>query len=93
MPPAKKPASPRSQAFKEPAALKRLSRSLESAQEALAELRKDTERDVSHGARDLYGDLRTFRRECATRYREADKGAPARFRARAKTGRSWHDGG
>lgn len=60
MPAAKKPAAPRPRAFKEPAALKRLSRSLESAQEALAELRKDTGRDVSQGARDLYGDLRTF---------------------------------
>jgi len=60
MPAAKKPAAPRPRAFKEPAALKRLGRSLESAQEALAELRKDTGRDVSQGARDLYGDLRTF---------------------------------
>jgi hypothetical protein len=56
MPPAKKPSrsSPRTRAaFKEPAALNRLNRSLDAAQEALAELRKDTERDVGHGARDL----------------------------------------
>jgi len=34
--------------------------SLDAAQEALAELRKDTGRDVSQGARDLYKDVRTF---------------------------------
>lgn len=63
MPPAKKPAVSRSRpraGFKEPAALKRLSRSLDAAQEALVELRKDTGRDVGQGARDLYKDLRTF---------------------------------
>jgi hypothetical protein len=63
MPPAKKPtrSSPRARAgFKEPAALKRLNRSLDAAQEALGELRKDTGRDVGQGARDLYKDLRTF---------------------------------
>lgn len=63
MPPAKKPtpSSPRTRAgFKEPAALKRLNRSLDAAQEALGELRKDTGRDVGQGARDLYKDLRTF---------------------------------
>jgi len=63
MPPAKKPVATRSQAraaFKEPAALKRLSRSLDAAQEALVELRKDTGRDVGEGARDLYKDLRAF---------------------------------
>ena len=63
MPPAKKPATSASRARvapKEPAALKRLTKSLDAAQEALAELRKDTGRDVSQGARDLYKDLRTF---------------------------------
>ena len=63
MPPAKKPAPSsvrRDAAFKEPAALKRLNRSLDAAQEALAELRKDTGRDVGQGARDLYKDLRAF---------------------------------
>jgi hypothetical protein len=63
MPPAKKPtpSSPRTRAaFKEPVALTRLNRSLDAAQEALAELRKDTGRDVGQGARDLYKDLRTF---------------------------------
>lgn len=64
MPVAKKPTrspAPRTAAqFKEPVALKRLSRSLDAAQEALAELRKDAEHDVGQGARDLYKDLRTF---------------------------------
>jgi hypothetical protein len=63
MPQARKPSppSPRSRArFKEPAALKRLDKSLDSAQKALRELGKDTGRDVSQGARDLYADLRTF---------------------------------
>ena len=63
MPPVKKPSSPSPRppaAFKEPAALKRLNKSLDSAQEALAELRENTGRDVSQGARDLYKDLRTF---------------------------------
>ena len=65
MPPAKKPVSQsllRSPVmFTEPAALKQLTtKSLDAAQEALAELRKGTGRDVGQGARDLYIDLRTF---------------------------------
>jgi len=64
IPPAKKPTKSRaprtSAAFKEPAALKRLNRSLDAAQDALGELGKDTGRDVGHGARDLYKDVRTF---------------------------------
>ena len=63
MPQAKKPAprpSRPSAAFREPAALRKLSRSLDAAQEALAELSKDAGRDVGQGARDLYKDLRTF---------------------------------
>jgi hypothetical protein len=62
MPPAKKPAQSRSrsQTFKEPAALKRLTKSLDAAHEALAELRKDTGRDVGQGAKDVYKDLRAF---------------------------------
>jgi hypothetical protein len=63
MPEAKRPTrpSPRARAaFTEPAALKRLNRSLDAAQEALAELRKDTGRDVGQGAQDLYKDVRTF---------------------------------
>jgi hypothetical protein len=46
--------------FKEPAALKWLSSSLDTAQQALVELREDTGRDVSQGARDLHKDLRAF---------------------------------
>ena len=62
MPPAKKPtrSKSRSRTFKEPAALNRLTKSLDTAHEALAELRKDTGRDVSQGARGVYKDLRTF---------------------------------
>jgi DNA-binding transcriptional ArsR family regulator len=63
MPQAKKPAPRPSRppaAFREPAALRKLSRSLDAAQEALAELSKDAGRDVGQGARDLYKDLRTF---------------------------------
>jgi len=64
MPPAKKPTRSRaprtSAAFTEPAALKRLNRSLDAAQDALVELRTDTGRDVGQGARDLYKDVRTF---------------------------------
>ena len=65
MPRAKKPVSQsllRSPVtFTEPAALKQLTtKSLDAAQEALAELRKGTGRDVGQGARDLYSDLRTF---------------------------------
>jgi DNA-binding transcriptional ArsR family regulator len=63
MPQAKKPVSRPSRpsaAFREPAALRKLSRSLDAAQEALAELRKDAGRAVGQGAGDLYKDLRTF---------------------------------
>jgi hypothetical protein len=63
MPQARKPATPASRArtaFKEPAAMKRLNKSLDSARDALAELSKSSGRDASKGARDLYKDLRTF---------------------------------
>jgi hypothetical protein len=62
MPPARKPASTRSRprTFREPAALKRLNRSLDAAYEALAELRKDTGRDIGQAARDVYQDVRTL---------------------------------
>ena len=62
MPPAKKPASrrrstPRKRpAAKDEAAIKRLNKSLDAAQDALASLGKD----VSKGARDLYDDLGKF---------------------------------
>jgi hypothetical protein len=62
MPPAKTSTSRSSHpgTFKEPAALKWLSSSLDTAQQALVELREDTGRDVSQGARDLHKDLRAF---------------------------------
>ena len=65
MPSAKKPVSQsllRSPVtFTDPAALMQLTtKSLDAAQEALAELRKGAGRDVGQGARDLYSDLRTF---------------------------------
>jgi DNA-binding transcriptional ArsR family regulator len=63
MPQAKKPAPRPSRppaAFREPAALRRVSKSLDAAQDALGELRKDAGRDVSQGTRALYKDLRTF---------------------------------
>src|SRR5450755_1805069 len=62
MPPAKNSTSRSSPpgTFKEPAALKWLSSSLDTAQQALVELREDTGRDVSQGARDLHKDLRAF---------------------------------
>jgi hypothetical protein len=65
MPPAKKSAPqslPRSPVpLPEPAALKQLTtKSLDAAEAALVELRKGAGRDVGQGARDLYGDLRTF---------------------------------
>lgn len=46
--------------FKEPAALKRLTKSLETAQDALTQLQSHAGRDVSKSARDLYKDVKTF---------------------------------
>ena len=61
MPQARRSTSTRSRSrFKEPAALKRLTTSLDTAQKAIADLRKQGGRDVGKGATDLYGDLRTF---------------------------------
>ncbi len=62
MPPAKKSSarSRRSQTFKQPAALKRLNKSIDTAEQALAELRQHAGRDVSKGARDLYKNLGKF---------------------------------
>lgn len=58
---ARKTAAPKTNArFKEPAALKRLSKSLESATSALSDLQKQSSRDAGKGARDLYKDLRSF---------------------------------
>ncbi len=62
MPPAKNSTSRSSRpgTFREPAALKWLSSSLEAAEQALVELREDAGRDLSQGARDLHKDLRAF---------------------------------
>jgi exonuclease VII small subunit len=61
MPQARRSTSTRSSSrFKQPAALKRLTTSLDTAQKAIADLRKEGGRDVGKGATDLYGDLRTF---------------------------------
>jgi hypothetical protein len=47
-------------AFKEPAALKRLSKSLESAQDAVTQLQSHAGRDVSQSARELYKEVKAF---------------------------------
>jgi hypothetical protein len=44
----------------EPAAVKRLNKSLDAAQDALAALRNDVSKDVSTGARNLYKDVQKF---------------------------------
>jgi hypothetical protein len=54
--------------------LKWLSSSLDTAQQALVELRQDTGRDVSQGARDLHKDLRAF---ISNARRDAEKLAKA----------------
>ena len=56
---AKRPAVKRP-AAKPPAALKQLEKSLGTAQDALAALRKDVGRDTSAGARSLYKDVQKF---------------------------------
>ena len=63
MPPAKRSGSRKSAtrtAPKEPAALRRLNKSLDSAQDALATLGKEVGRDVGGGARDLHRNLQRF---------------------------------
>jgi predicted nucleic acid-binding Zn-ribbon protein len=50
----------KSSAIKEDARIKRLNKSLDSAQDALTALRKDLTKDVGSGARGLYKDLETF---------------------------------
>jgi hypothetical protein len=63
MPAAKKTATRatrKAPARKEPAAIRRLNKSLDGAQEALAALRKDVGRDVGAGARGLYKDVQKF---------------------------------
>ena len=70
MSPAKKPASRRRsttarkrQGAKEPAAIKRLNKALDSAQEALVSLRKDVGREVGAGGRGLHKNLERFVKE------------------------------
>jgi hypothetical protein len=61
MPQAKRSTSTRAASkFKQPAALKRVTTSLDSAQKALGELSKGSGREVSKGAKDIYADLRKF---------------------------------
>lgn len=62
MPEAKRSTTSRSRprSFKEPAALKRFNKSIDTAERALAELKEHAGRDVSQAVRDLYKDLRTF---------------------------------
>jgi|GEM_PF-5454029 len=63
MPQTKKSSSTASKAlraFREPPALKRLSKSLEAAQDALSQLQSHAGRDVSEGVRDIYKELKTF---------------------------------
>jgi hypothetical protein len=55
----KRPSAKRGSA-KEPAALRRLNKSLESASDALNALRKDVGKDVGGGAQDLYKGLQKF---------------------------------
>lgn len=63
MPPARKStrsSSRRTTAFKEPAALKRLTQSLETAQKALGELRNHTGRHSAQTTRNLHRDVSKF---------------------------------
>ena len=63
MPQARKSArssSRRSAAFKEPAALKQLNRSLETAQKALVDLSKNAGRDAGKTTKSLHAGLRQF---------------------------------
>lgn len=69
MPAAKKPTTRRTStarkrpASKEPPALRRLNKSLDSASDALAALRKDVGKDTSAGAKNLYRDVQRFVRD------------------------------
>lgn len=63
MPPARRSArssSRGSAAFKEPAALKQLTKSLDGAQKALTQLRKHAGRNSAKTTQALHGDLRKF---------------------------------
>jgi hypothetical protein len=66
MPPAKKSASrrrgtaPKRPTAKDQAAIKRLNKSLDAAQDALASLGKNVSKDLGAGGRDLYKNLQRF---------------------------------
>jgi hypothetical protein len=60
VPPVKKASSRSSAAAKQPAALKQLATSLDTAQTALGKLRTDLGRDVSAGSKTVYKDLEKF---------------------------------
>jgi hypothetical protein len=81
---AKRKAAPKAGAYKEPAALKRLNKSLDNAQEALAALRKDVSKDVGSGAKDLYTDVERF---VKTARRDGSKLGRALERDMRKAGR------
>lgn len=102
MPPARKSArssSRRSTTFKEPAALKRLNRSIDAAQNALGELRSHAGRDAAEKTRNLHKGLGQFlsdaRRDSGKfttalkrdfeKAQKAAAGAPAR---RSRTGKT-----
>jgi hypothetical protein len=61
--PSRRTTARKSSASGEPAAIRRLNKSLDSAQEALKTLRKDVGREVGTGTRGLYGDLQKFIRD------------------------------
>src|SRR5437763_16454178 len=79
---------------RQPAALTRLNKSLDAAQDALGALGKDVGRDVSAGARDAYKDLQKFVRDArrgsgklgTTLERDLDR-LQKRVVSAAKTGR------
>jgi hypothetical protein len=63
LPPAKKSGARKSatrRAAKEPTALRKLNKSLDSAQDALAALGKEVGKDVGRGTRDLHKNLQRF---------------------------------
>jgi hypothetical protein len=76
---------------KPPAAVRRLNRSLDAAQEALTHLRKDVGKDVSAGSTNLYNDVKRFVKDARrdseklanALQRDAEK-AQARMRGRTQ---------
>ena len=59
----KKPTARKSSSSKEPAAIARLNKSLDSVQDALNALRKDLSKDVGSSAKSLYKDLEKYVRD------------------------------